>query len=301
MIKEYALQPELLSSWPVCRDLSEKFGYSRGRVIARYPRRWERMVLEALKDCMSVEKLQIVERLNILKHSALYPRHHEWNTEKPWLDNAIVEHGKRPFCAILSQENPHDVVAVLCRENLDELQEPRWQAERQRRIERTATEMAACAEPLLRNARAILFVDPYFAPQAQRFRRPLQAFLRILAHRPPGIPVERIEIHTGHASAGTRDFFHAQCRRHLPSIIPRGMKIRLIRWDQASLHNRFILTDFCGLQFATGLDEHDGSARMYDIIDLLEPGPYKATWEEYQRSSSSFPLIEDDLIIEGTA
>ena len=40
MIKEYALQPELLSSEPVCRYLYEKFGYGRGRIIARYPKAW---------------------------------------------------------------------------------------------------------------------------------------------------------------------------------------------------------------------------------------------------------------------
>ena len=302
MLKEYALQPELLSSWPVCRDLSEKFGYGRGRVIARYPRRWERMVLDALHDCMPVEKSKIVERLTILKKCALYPRHHEWDSGKAWLDNAYAEHAKRPFSAIITQENPDASAAVICLADLDEFEEPRWRAERQRRIERTATEMAACAATLLRNAKAILFVDPYFTPKDQRFKRPLQAFLQIVAQRPPGIPVTRIEIHTGHDdSAGTKSFFDAECTRHLPSIVPRGMKIRLIRWDRNSLHNRFILTEYGGLKFTTGLDDHDGSARRHDIVDLLEPEPYAQTWQEYQRDSPIFPLIEDDLIIEGMA
>jgi hypothetical protein len=65
------------------------------------------------------------------------------------------------------------------------------------------------------------------------------------------------------------------------------------------LHNRFILTEYGGLEFGTGLDEHDGSARTHDIVHLLEPEPYKVTWEEYQCGSSKFPLIEDDLIVEG--
>ena len=52
MLKEYALHPELLSSWSVCRYLSDKFGYGRGRVIARYPNRWERMVYESLGSCI---------------------------------------------------------------------------------------------------------------------------------------------------------------------------------------------------------------------------------------------------------
>jgi hypothetical protein len=252
---------------------------------------------------MPVEKLKIVERLTILKKFALYPRHHGWDPEKAWLDNALAEHDKRPFSAIIAQENPDASAAVICQADLDELEEPRWRAERQRRIERTATEMAACTETLLRNARDILFVDPYFTPKDQRFKRPLQAFLQVVAQRPPGIPVARIEIHTGHDdSAGTKSFFDAECTRHLPSIIPQGMKIRLIRWDRSYLHNRFILTEYGGLQFATGLDDHNGSATRHDIVDLLEPEPYAQTWQEYQRNSSHFPPpSEDDLIIEGIA
>jgi len=300
MLKEYALQPELLASWPVLRYLSDKFGYGRGRVIARYPRRWERMVYDSLSHCKPIEKQKIVEGLVRFK-PALYPRHHEWDKDKGWLDNAIAEHSKRAFCAIIAQDNPHGVTAVIREADLDEEAEPRWRAERQRRIERTALEMAACAEMLLRNATAILFIDPHFNPQAQRFKRSLQAFLQIIAQRPARIPVTRIEIHTGHETAGTRAFFATECTRHLPSIIPRGMQIRFVRWNQLYLHNRFILTEYGGLKFATGLDDHNGSAHRYDIVDLLEPEPYAQTWQEYQRDSSHLPLIEDDLIIEGMA
>ncbi len=180
MIKEYALQPDLLSSWQVFRYLFDKFGSGRGRVIARYPRRWARMVYDSLGHCKPVEKQRIVEGLIRLK-PALYPRHHEWDRDKGWLDNAIEEHAKRSFCAIIAQDNPNGIAAVIREADLDEADEPRWQAERQRRIERTATEMAACAEPLLRNAKHIQFIDPHFNPQAQRFKRPLQAFLQIVA------------------------------------------------------------------------------------------------------------------------
>jgi hypothetical protein len=48
-------------------------------------------------------------------------------------------------------------------------------------------------------------------------------------------------------------------------------------------------------------DDHNDSARKHDIVDLLEPEPYAQTWQEYQRGSSGFPLVEDDLIVEGTA
>src|SRR5712691_10298639 len=206
MLKEYAVQPELLSSWQVFRYLSGKFGYGRGRVIAEYPRKWRKMVYEALGNCKPMEKKRIEAGLIELR-SALYPRPwpYEWDNDKGWLDNAIEEHKKnRRFCAIIAQDNPRGFADVICEDDLYEETEPRWKAERQRRIERTATEMAACAEMLLRNAKDILFVDPRFKPAELRFQRSLQAFLQIIAARPPRIPVRRIEIHTGHdETAGT--------------------------------------------------------------------------------------------------
>jgi hypothetical protein len=111
-----------------------------------------------------------------------------------------------------------------------------------------------------------------------------------------------IEIHIGHdEKAGTKTFFDTVCRQHLLPIIPRGIQqIELIRWDQKYLHNRFVLTEYGGLMFATGLDNHYGSAHTHDIVTLLEPEPYARTWQEYQRASSTFTFI-DSLIIKDTA
>ncbi len=206
----------------------------------------------------------------------------------------------RRFCAIIAQDNPRGFADVICEDDLYEETEPRWKAERQRRIERTATEMAACAEMLLRNAKDILFVDPRFKPAELRFQRSLQAFLQIIAARPPGIPARRIEIHTGHdETAGTKAFLDTECRRHLLPIIPHGIQqIELMRWDQKYLHNRFVLTEYGALMFAVGLDDHYGSALTHDIVTLLEPEPYAKIWQEYQRDSSTFTFI-DSLIIEG--
>src|SRR2546425_4337296 len=121
MLKEYALQPELLSSWPVFRYLSDKFGYGRGRVIAEYPKKWRKMVYESLGNCKPMEKKRIEAGLIKLR-SALYPRPwpYKWDEDKGWLDNAIAEHAKRPFCAIIAQDNPDGVVDVIREADLDE-------------------------------------------------------------------------------------------------------------------------------------------------------------------------------------
>src|SRR5262249_17581935 len=276
MIKEYALQPELLSSEPVSRYLCEKFGYSRGRVIARYPKTWAKMVKDSLGDCKTMERHRIIERLNILENSALLPRHHDpLDEKKTWLENAIQEHTKRPFDAVIAQDNPHHDTDVICEADLDEEKELRWRSETQRRIERTAREMANCAKFLLRTAREILFIDPYFNPQEGHYKRPLRAFLQAADDRHASMPRATIEIHTGDKSNGIKDFFNEKCKEHLPHIIPRGMKIRLVRWDQKYLHNRYILTDRGGLSFSTGLREHDSLHHKYDDVYLLQEKLHK--------------------------
>jgi hypothetical protein len=232
--------------------------------------------------------------------SALSPRYHEWDEDKVWLDNAIKEHSTRPFCAIIARDNPNGSKAVIRVDDLYEEEEARWRTETQRRIERKATEMAACAEFLLQTAREILFIDPHFNPQRWHCKRPLEAFLQAVAKRHPSMPKPtRIEIHTGHKSNGTQDSFNDKCKEELPPIIPRGMKIRLVRWDQEHLHNRYVLTDKGGLSFSTGLDEYTGRHPKYDDVYLLQQKLYEARWKEYQRESSTFTFV-DSLIIEGT-
>ena len=300
MLKEFAVQPSVVSNWTACRFLMDKFGYGRGRVISRYPKSWTRMVYESLNGLGPMEKKRIEVGLTRLKE-ALYARHHEWDSAREWVDNALEEHRQRPFCAIIADNACGQSPGIIREEDLDEEDEPRWKAEVQRHIDRTATEMATCAETLLRNAKHILLVDPYFNPQAQRFRRPFEAFLRAAGNRDPGIPIERIEVHTGDSAAGTKAFFDGECKKYLPRHIPSGLKVRLVRWDQNYLHNRYVLTERGGLKFSTGLDDHDGGTRSHDVVDLLAPGPYAQIWGEYQRNNSTFPLKEDDLIIEGIA
>ena len=60
---------------------------------------------------------------------------------------------------------------------------------------------------------------------------------------------------------------HGVTYRHIENT-PRGMKIRLIRWDRKFMRNRFILTECGGLKFAIRFDDQDRSIRTHAIVDL---------------------------------
>ena len=104
MIYEYAVEPSLLNSWNDFRYFSEHFGVARGRLISRYPKRWERMVHDSLSSCHPIEKAKIVERLSRIK-DRMIARQSAWDPQKEWLPNAEEEHSRKPFRAILARTN----------------------------------------------------------------------------------------------------------------------------------------------------------------------------------------------------
>lgn len=66
MLYEYALEPALLNNWKDFRYFAEKFGVSRGRMIARYPKRWKRLVYEPPANGGEIERKRIEEGLSRL-------------------------------------------------------------------------------------------------------------------------------------------------------------------------------------------------------------------------------------------
>ncbi len=298
MIYEYALEPALLSNWKDCRYFAEKFGIPQGRLISRFPRRWERMVLDSLAGCGEVERARIVECLVRLQKSIL-SRHHEWNNQLDWLANAETEHGKRPFHAVIAGSNPRNREFVLEGDSISEAN-PLWRVPHMPPVQRMATDMAQRVAPLLCISKRILFVDPHFRPNEIRWRRPLQAFLSVATNaRRPG-DILKVEIHVNDELETT--FFETQCRQCLPQIIPGRLRVRILQWREREqgekLHNRFILTDMGGVSFGVGLDDADGDDGQTDDVYLLNEETYTMRFAQYTSSNPAFDLVAE-ITIEG--
>jgi hypothetical protein len=293
MIYEYALEPSLLSNWQDFRYFTEKFGVPKGRLISRYPNKWERMVLESLANCGVIERKRIEEALVNLKRNLL-SRHHEWNNQLDWLSNAEAEHAKRPFHAVIAGSNARNREFVLEADGLSEVS-PLWCLPNLPPVQRIATDMAQRVAPLLCFSKTILFVDPHFRPNEIRWRRPLEAFLAVaISRRRPG-EIVKVEIHAGDELETT--FFTTQCRQCLPQIVPSGMRVRIRQWRERpggeKLHNRFILTDIGGVSFGIGLDDSDGEDGQTDDIQLLNQGTYSLRFAQYAGPTPAFDPVAE--------
>ena len=288
MIREYAVQPDLLLDYAFCARLCDAFGVSRGRLVSRYPDYWEGLVYTAIADAHPIERKRIEEALAMLLRRMM-ARAHTWDEDLDWLANAINEHIARPFHAVLAQAitGGH---RFLCTPMQLIDTNPLWHHESQSVVRRSAIEMTNAVGPLLDLSSEILFVDPNMQVNELRYRASIGAFLERIARRPTLVPIKRVEIHVSE-TAGTLQFIEDQCRQR--RIVPAGIRLQCVQWERGRLfHNRYILTNRGGMSFGHGLDEGDGD----DDVSLLSDSQHAHWWGMFQRPNGPLTLIGETTI-----
>lgn len=288
MIKEFALEPDVLAA--SFRDFSyfiEKFGVSQGRVISRFPKDWKRMVYEAaqasLRGTKELSRIEI--RLRAITNDVLIAsRSPSSDGTQPWLTRAIIEHGCKPFAAIIARENPTAHTGVLVAATLDD-SDARFQAAGQRHITRTAAEIVDCVELLLRASTTVKLIDPHFDPTKMRWGRMLELVLTALCSN--GQTGVFLEIHrSDKVSSGHLKYLFDSC---IPKFRPAGITVQVFLHPDAAMHNRFILTSVGGASYHTGLDDNEeGESTPTDLVSLLTPDTFATEWATY---SSRMPFL----------
>ena len=296
MFKEYALDPKLLKNWKDFRYFTEKMGATQGRLISKYPKRWKRLVYDALGEGVGeVERSKIEEALRRIDDKLL-SRGGGWDSELGWLENAEIEHKRTPFSAILGVGNPRNLPEVLVGDEIHDGID-QWRAVCQADIERQPAAMAAAVAPLLRGSKEIIFVDPYFNPGNPRFTSTLVAFLQVAHENKAVLP----RVLVFRKAKGSFEPFTAECFRRLSRHIPKWWRLELITLEEKvggeKLHDRFLLTDRWGVQFSVGLDA--GLLGQRTLITLLSESVWRSTLTKYHSDNRAFDMIGTPVIVEG--
>lgn len=300
MIGEYALEPEMIAAWCTdhykCKYFREKFGTTQGRLPSRYPKKWERKVWDAFAGGSDMDKTRLTELLVRLGETMVKRKDITWDENSTWLENAVREHGRYPFSAILARNNIKNISGILCEADLDD-SSPEYSSHG-KSVRRNVPEMVEAVKSILLCCRWVKFVDPYISPSRPDYRPSLEAFLKILAgERPVGLP-SSIEIHTG-LHAATETFLQEKYIQ----IIPAGLRVTLYQWvaipNEQELHNRYILTDIGGVAFLHGLDTSKENNSKDDIFRLAR-NQYDLRCEQYSPEKSAFAQAAEPIIITGT-
>lgn len=311
MIHEYALEPELVASWHDLlkyRLFVEMFGLEAGRVVSRYPKKWTKLVWDAFeadfgKTASPVDRSRMGKLLKQITKPVAKRPGCIWDATHDWLINAESEHIRKPFHAILARNNPRGNTGVLRESEVLEDTAKGWDAPGTATVPRNAEEMASRVAPMLRCATKILFVDPNFRANRERFRKPLAAFLQRVDTQTSGIT---IELHTeDRDDTPSWEEFRRECKDKLPSIIPKGLTLAVSRWKEREggekLHNRYILTDIGGVSFLIGLDEGDPGNNETDDVARLSANTYAKRWQNYAGPNGAFDLDGEVFLVEGQA
>lgn len=282
MIHEYAIDPGCVREPDYLLRVLAGMGCEHGRLLAEFPTGWAKRVLETSKRVAvpPMKQKALSRRLELIRR-AIVDTGRNYDDDSAWYTNA--RQSRPPFRAVVSPETDGCPELISLGTDLGECE--RWAVERGCVVPRKAHDLAAVLAPLIRNAREVVFVDPHFSPDTDRWRRPLVEFLE-RARR-----AERCEFHLG--SRATEDHFLEGLEHKLGPDLPANRPVLFVRWKRRqlgeALHARYVLTEFGGVRIDFGLDEGD-SGETTDL-ELLDKQVWARRRADFSLGAATFEQV----------
>lgn len=275
MLSEYAVEPAAIGAdWRTFKDLIDRFGADKGRLISRFPTKWERKVIQAAKEAgvPDVRMSSIIERLRNSKHKVVdFSRVYDY--EENWINNTLCEHAARPFKAIIC-----DTENTACAESMhpDDCSDGHalFSAATSCNVTRTEDKIADTLNTFAAVSREVDIIDPYFdlRPTEGNYLGPLVTLLDRLGRGP--WPPKVIKIHfREHGSRPPPELVARDGAAQIKGRLPLGYCLELYAWSEKKggedFHDRFVLTDLGGIMIGAGLSA-DGQAESaaFTLLDF---------------------------------
>jgi hypothetical protein len=299
--QEYAIEPSLFDDYSQARLLLSSFGIERGRLIAAFPRKWQREIKRRLSGYTDIQRTTFINKLRKLE-PILVPRTCAYDGSIAWRDQAFQCDHAEPFYAILTDGADAHPKSIDGTADLEAM--PLWQVNGKTSIPRIAGELAAALNFVLRQCREILIVDREFMPSGgtgNKWLKPIASIAAILATQSR---VTRFELHSldKPTAPWPKGKFTNDCSRHLPGVIPRGLSLNANLWSQKSagiqFHERLIITDLGGVLLDPGIDEGK-SGETYDMR-LITNSEIIDYFGRFNKLSPAYELV-DSIMIQGAA
>ena len=288
MHRVYGIDPEALSGLtPTCQAL-ESFGFEHGRLVARYPKAWQRHVHTACAGCSDGEKKRVEVALTRLKNRAMVASEAAYDGNQSWRPNAHAQ--SRHFSSIVQRANPEGHAFVITELDLHD-GNTHWQVTRELNVPRTAAAIVALVRALLKHSNDAHFVDRYYRGKREQ-NNVIGTCIRELG--PARTTTREVVVHTD----DTGPFSDKQRRaKYLLPYLPPNTTLRLISWHPRDggegFHARYLLTDRGGFRIDWGFDEH--SDQTTDV-GILSDELYQKRWTELRAQSWACDKVDDAVI-----
>lgn len=299
MIREYAVDPDAsCQNLDALQRFFSDFRAENGRVITSIPaspKNWEREQQQKIRDLNlpPVARKKCFDRLKEMEKHSLIGGLQIADDLANWIDKARDVKSQMDVDSIITtntdQEHcEYDYAQILFTHPAN------WTLGQTMSVARNADALANAISCSLSIAKIALFVDPYFHPIEDRYRRPLIKFISKLAGGRQ--PCHKAYLHTVVKEDKPRADIERGLREHVCPLLPVGFTLETWLWPPQLLHDRFILTKQVGYAFGHGLDEatYQGAIEV-NVNRIAEIARDK----EFKVFSNSAPRQGEPIVIVG--
>jgi len=304
MLSEYAVEPAAIGEdWRTFKDLIDRFGADKGRLISRLPTKWEKKVIEAAKEAgvSDVRMTDIVERLRNSKHKVV-DFNRTYDHDAAWIDNALREHAARQFKAIIC-----DAGKAACAEAMepDDCSDAHalFGATTSCDVTRTADQIADALHTITAVSKEVDIVDPYFdlRPTKGNYLATLISLLARLAVDPGQTKAIRVHFRD-HDSRPSPEVLARDGSARVGGLLPPGYRIELYSWSARQggedFHDRYVLSDIGGIMIGAGLSaDGSGESAAFTLLNFEHAQGLRSRFASgstvYTRVGSAVRILDD--------
>lgn len=303
MLNVFAIDPEIIRDGEQFRYCTQHCHPSNGRLIADLPPGlWSVMTYEIIKELglRSKEEKKLKRRLHRVVEEQLIERlGTKWDfLESSWITNAENEHRRDPFSLIISPDydEADDKELKYPPSELDH-EVNTWNTPTGTEITRSPKDFVKAILPMLLLAEEIHFVDRFFnvlddslhtksykkiIEELAKYYNLFSSFPSLIIHCCPKVE-EDYENYLYNFKFGLNE--------HYAPLIPTGKSIKAFLWENKiekgvshPFHNRFVLSNHCGVLVGYGTDEDKQKTSAPDHLQIVDERMYKNLWERIRKA-----------------
>ncbi len=254
---------------------------------------WKKSVvhnLDSLPEQYRSKLLSLFEKLRDQNLIVGHPKSKiKASSEKDWVDVAEISNDKKPFFGIVGSQEYNENVSTI--EEL--ILSQHWAEERtiSHYIEQNEENMKKELANMLPYAKKVTLIDPYFNTTKYTFRKSLELVAEQFGSRRGMRQKGSIQVHAKYQQGNTDTQHYADSWKKISKEIFQkyGHICSLYLWDNTGkkMHDRFIITDQCGVQVGAGLDIRNEGTSTWS---KLEYNTLSDILKNYVENSSSFDL-----------
>jgi hypothetical protein len=321
VLYEFAMTPELFDASVVNADKAASIilvellqGIAENGLLANLHKdRWLRHVTETRVNSLSPAlRDKVLTCLSVLHDRHRLVRHPRCMNGDPvsdldWLNLALDSHQRIPFHGIVLSQPLIDSCRHECDAFVDflgALDSPQWDGRRRRNLTLTKSDAdyRAALSPILRHAKALSLVDPWLNCHESRYFNTITICSNLMGQRGHARLQGRIYIH---AEASKQkpygrplcDYLDTWEQKLRPLIATDNHRFKVFLWDSLpgseSMHDRYILTDQCGISTPGGLDCRIHSHANSTDWSLLDEDVRNRRLQDYDPAVSPYNLLGD--------